>query len=159
MANAEINIQIDEKYEKIINLSLIERTVYLALNAAGVEYNVELGLVITDDRTVQTLNKQYRGVDRTTDVLSFALTEQTLGNRGRFVAPPDKIIHLGEVVISLPQAERQAEDEGHTVQSEVVLLITHGVLHLLGYDHDNIEKAKKMRTIEIEVMKEMAKDI
>ena len=110
-----------------------------------------MGLVIAGDETVHELNRSYRNVDRTTDVIAFALSEQDKKSK-LFITPPDNLIHLGEVIISFPQAKRQAEEQRHPLERELTLLVAHGVLHLLGYDHQLLEQAEKMRAKESKVL-------
>ena len=111
---------------------------------------MELSLVITNEERVQELNRIYRGKDEPTDVLSFALQDGE-----PFVAPPDGILHLGEVFISYPQAVTQAKEYNHSIELEVAILAIHGVLHLLGYDHETQEDEREMRTREEMVMREI----
>ncbi|GAI10330.1 unnamed protein product, partial [marine sediment metagenome] len=88
-----------------------------------------------------------------TDVLAFSmLPEQPGGDLASFVAPPDGIQHLGEVIISYPQAVIQAEERQHSVEREITILIIHGVLHLLGYEHDKPEMEHQMRAREAEIL-------
>ena len=90
-------------------------------------------------------------MDSTTDVIAFALSER--GAKAEpFVTPPDDVIHLGEVIISYPQAKRQAEEQRHHLERELALLVAHGVLHLLGYDHELPEQAEKMRSMEAKIL-------
>lgn len=117
-----------------------------ALLEGGAEGTVEIGVVIAGDATVRGLNRTYRAKDRTTDVLSFASKGEEDGDH--FVTPSRKTVWLGEVIISLPQAERQAVEQGHSLPRELAILITHGVLHLLGYDHEEPEGEKIMRALE-----------
>jgi probable rRNA maturation factor len=88
----------------------------------------ELSVLLTDDETIRQLNREYRGMDKPTDVLSFSQLE------GDEVAAPARI--LGDVVISVERAQQQAADYGHSVAREVGFLTAHGVLHLLGWDHE-----------------------
>lgn len=143
-----ISIHIDKTFHGLVNTALIKRVAQAALNHETSDSEVELSLVITGDRKVRQLNRDYRGIDAPTDVLSFALAAGQL-DRARigFVAPPDGILHLGEVVISFPQAEKQAREESHSVEYELSILEIHGVLHLLGYDHKG-RGAKRMKTKE-----------
>jgi len=92
-------------------------------------------LLLADDRQVRALNRRHRGIDRTTDVLSFAA--------GGELEPG--VPHLGEIVISLPQARRQAEGARWPLKSELALLLTHGFLHLLGYDHETDDGTMRRR--------------
>lgn len=102
-----------------------------ALNTLKAELGVadkQLTLVLTGDDEIHTLNRQHLGVDTPTDVLSFPLFE--LGDDG----VPD-VPHLGDVVVSLDTAQRQADAAGHPLEHEVATLAAHGLTHLLGYDH------------------------
>ena len=96
-------------------------------------------------------------IDKPTDVLSFALMERKYDDETPFITPPDGVLHLGEVVISYPQAAKQAEDNGLTLEKELSLLIVHGVLHLLGYEHDKPDREREMRALEEKVLSELEK--
>lgn len=89
--------------------------------------SVEMAVLVTDDAYMQDLNSQYRGKQATTDVLSFP---------NHMPPPPGELRHLGDVIISFPQAKRQAREIGHSVGAEMRFLCLHGTLHLLGYDHE-----------------------
>ena len=90
-------------------------------------------LTLTGDEHLREYNRRYRGLDEPTDVLAFAAQEPPKDQR--FQAPPGTEHWLGDIVISLPRARRQAREAGHPVDDEVRLLAVHGFLHLLGYDH------------------------
>jgi len=108
----------------------------------------EVGLTFTDDATIRQLNKEYRGIDAPTDVLSFALAEgceEPLDYGEEEELPPEL---LGDIVISLPRAREQAEEYGHPLTREVLYLTVHGLLHLLGYDHQSEEEKREMRAEE-----------
>lgn len=120
----------------------------------------QIGLVLTDDETVRQLNRDHRGVDRTTDVLSFSFdhwghwegdddaprTDE--GNLPDWPMPDDEPPPLGEIVVSVPQAARQAESQGVPLQRELALLIVHGTLHLLGHDHYEDGERQRMQALE-----------
>jgi len=94
----------------------------------------DITIVLTDDRQLHELNRDYLGVDAPTDVLSFPASESD---------PETGTTYLGDILISIPRATQQAQTAGHPVEAEVQLLVVHGVLHLLGYDHaDDEEKAQ-----------------
>lgn len=152
MLQLKLSIQIEKPFVGLASRKWLKKAAELALSYAGINKAVELGLVIASDETVHNLNRKYRGVDRTTDVLAFAFTEASVNKARPFAIPPDNIIHLGEVIISYEQAKRQAEEQKHFVEKELVLLVTHGVLHLLGYDHEQPEDAKKMKALEAKVL-------
>lgn len=141
MTPYEIEVQINPPWQPIIPDEWVRRGITRILQAEGVPEGAELTIVFTDDHTVQTLNKAYRGVDATTDVLAFADMEPPTGP---FVRPPDTPPYLGDVIISVPQAQRQAQEAGHSLEAELRLLITHGILHLLGYDHADEEEKRAM---------------
>jgi len=103
------------------------RTAESILAAARAE-TAELSVLLISDARMRALNRRYRKKDRTTDVLAFPLRE------GRFSRFRGKL--LGDVVISLPAAKRQATEYGHSLRDELERLLVHGVLHLLGYDHE-----------------------
>ena len=104
------------------------------------EFNCELSVLLTDDSLMRHLNYDYRQIDDTTDVLSFAMNEGTA-----LALPPSKRYKLlGDVVISIDKAIKQAKEQGHSIKREMALLITHGVLHLLGYDDVTEEGLKEM---------------
>jgi probable rRNA maturation factor len=96
----------------------------------------EASLVITDNEGIRGLNRDYLGKDVPTDVLSFPVQEKVGPDAsGQFVEAPEGEGYLGDVVVSYPRAVAQAEEQGHSVAEELALLIVHGMLHLLGYDH------------------------
>ena len=96
----------------------------------------ELSVVLTDDEIIQRRNRDYRQKDRPTDVLSFAMSE------GEFGAIDPNM--LGDVVISVPTAQRQANERHHELLDEITFLLAHGLLHLLGYDHETDEEQAVM---------------
>lgn len=116
------------------------------LSAAGYDGDAEVGLVFVDDEYIHELNRRYRGVDRPTDVLSFALME------GEPMAGEEEVTILGDVVISLQAVERQAEEYGNSFLREAAYLTIHGVLHLLGYSHIDEDKRRIMRRKEEEII-------
>jgi len=100
---------------------------------------------------VKQLNRDYRGVDEPTDVLAFYMLPQQ-GADSSFALPPDGVTRLGEVIISYPQAVAQAREQGHSPERELALLVIHGILHLLSYDHEEPEEESKMRERERELL-------
>jgi probable rRNA maturation factor len=97
----------------------------------------ELSVLLTRDARIHALNRLYRGKDRPTDVLAFAMREGELGGVGKEL--------LGDVIVSVDTARRQAVRERHDVLVEVTMLLAHGILHLLGWDHETAAKDRKMR--------------
>jgi len=151
MLKIQLSTRIEKPFVGLVSKQWLRRAVKLTLVHTGISSPVELGLVIAGDETVHELNRSYRSVDRTTDVIAFALSER--GTKAEpFVMPPDDVIHLGEVIISYPQAKRQAEEQRHPLEKEMALLVAHGVLHLLGYDHELPEQEQRMRSMESKVL-------
>ena len=102
--------------------------------------NSEVSVTLTNNAYIHTLNKEYRGIDRPTDVLSFALNES---DEPKMIDGPEINI-LGDLIISVERAEEQAEDYGHSFRREVAFLTVHGMLHLLGYDHMEDNEREEM---------------
>jgi probable rRNA maturation factor len=148
----EINVLFDAGLEDCLDAGWIQSIAEQALVAQGVGDDVEMGLVIASQQRVKELNKTYRGKDEPTDVLAFAAGEEAGAGLPPFVQPPDGILHLGEVVIGYPQAVKQAEEHMHSIAREVAILIIHGVLHLLGYDHNEPEPARQMAAREAAIL-------
>ncbi len=144
----DIAIKIDRPYAADVKRAWLKRVLEETLGMEKVA-DAEVSLIITSDERIHEINRKYRQVDAPTDVIAFALTEET---GGEFVSPPDGILHLGEVVISYPTAVRQASEHYHSVQQELVILIVHGILHLLGHDHILPGQARKMRNKERDIL-------
>jgi len=154
----EINVLIDEDLEGCPEVSWLQSVAEQVLVAQRADPQAELGLVIAGQEKIQQLNLKYLGRDEPTDVLAFSmLPEPATGEEAKadlphFVVPPDGVSHLGEVIVSYPQAVLQAEEHQHSVKKEIAILIIHGILHLLGYDHDRPELERQMRTREADIL-------
>ncbi len=105
---------------------------------------IEIECIITDDATIQRLNKKFRNMDEPTDVLSFAFKD-TCTNGARFPAVPGRPEVLGQIIISFSRAVTQAASHHHGVEQEMRLLMVHGMLHLLGYVHQIPADKRKMK--------------
>ncbi len=105
---------------------------------------MEISLYFTDNEEIHRLNKEYRSIDRPTDVLSFAMDEMVASDD--FMLPPDaEEPHLlGDIIISTERSDAQSEEYGHSKEREVLFLFSHGLLHLLGYDHQTPEEEAVM---------------
>jgi len=147
----EIEISVEEDFRGAVDGGWVKRIVRQILKAEGVALPYEVSLVFTNSETVRQLNRDYRGVDESTDVLAFSMLPQK-GAAFSFALPPDGINRLGEVIISYPQAVVQAKEQGHSHERELALLVIHGILHLLGYDHEESEEESKMRERERELL-------
>lgn len=129
----------------------MEQMLMQVLNKAaevyGLKPQTEVSVVLADDNYIHQLNRQYRNKDMPTDVLSFAMNDQCAGEQEPAIAdtPDDIEILLGDIVISLETMARQAEEFGHSLERELAYLTVHGMLHLLGYDHEVEEEKTEMR--------------
>ena len=118
----------------------------------------QMSLFITGDETVHNLNAKFRGLDEVTDVLSFSADHgghwegeadpPEEADEFDFIIPPGEPSPLGEVIVSYPQAKRQAEERGVRLEHELALLVVHGVLHLAGHDHMKLQETKLMQSLE-----------
>ncbi len=149
--------EIDEKFfQKITKVVLDEVSPSISSG-----YNkTEISLAIVGDGRIRKLNKMYRGKNRVTDVLAFenksvipylakAFPRLKKNKDIEFIDPPDNIKRLGEIILCYPQAKKQAKLLNHSLEKELIILLIHGMLHLLGYDHEiSAKKAKEMEDME-----------
>ncbi|MFP3975205.1 MAG: rRNA maturation RNase YbeY [Dehalococcoidia bacterium] len=148
--NCALDIQVNKPFRGQVREEWIRHVAETVLASEEIGYPVQLSMVITDDETVRQLNHTYRELDESTDVLAFAFQEEF--DEVPFPQSSDGISQLGEVIISCPQAAKQAEEQGHSLEKEIATLVIHGVLHLLGYDHEHPEEEREMRTREAEIL-------
>lgn len=164
MANTRpIAIKIAPAYRGKVAPELLRRAAEAALAQAGVAPAAELTIVVTGDRRIRALNRQYLGEDRPTDVLAFPsadLQAPPHAARGtRFVAAPEAATYLGDILLSYPRAREQAQAAGHPVEAELQLLVVHGVLHLLGYDHAEAEEKERMWALQDQALRTLGLSI
>jgi probable rRNA maturation factor len=152
----EINVLIDEEFEEYLDAGWLEGIGEQVLTLEKADPQAELSLVITSQERVRELNRNYLGRDAPTDVLAFAMLAAE--KEPSFVPPPDGICHLGEVIISYPQAVIQAGEQGHSTEKEIAVLVTHGVLHLLGYGDETPELKKEMQAREQVILSRLGID-
>ena len=134
----------------------IRKCILAALDEEGVDVPCEINVLLTDDASIRAINKAYRNIDKATDVLSFPMFELTPGELpGEEDADPGTgLVPLGDMVISLEHVAAQAKEYGHSNRRELAYLVTHSVLHLLGYDHlDEGPMKAQMREHEEAIMK------
>ena len=116
----------------------------------------EVSIILTNDKFIHELNRDYRGIDRPTDVLSFAFRESDEPSiKFDDDSNADDVDILGEIIISVERAKKQAEEYGHSLQREIVFLTVHGMLHLLGYDHIEEEDRLEMENEQNFVMDQL----
>ena len=117
-----------------------------ALKTLGIEDDVEVSCVLVDDERIHEINREYRHIDRSTDVISFAMED----NDQFYVEGMPRT--LGDIFISVDHAKKQAEEYGRSLRREMCFLFTHGILHLLGYDHMTDEQEKEMFGLQDEIL-------
>ncbi len=139
MVTIQVKRNIKLSVEKSILIQAAQQVLEFAKNAD----KSDLGIVIGNQTLLHRLNLKYRQVDIPTDVLSFPSGE---------VDPDTAVLYLGDVVISLPQAQSQAATEGHPLVEELQLLVVHGTLHLLGYDHAEAKEKKSMQVAQDKIL-------
>lgn len=151
ITNDRNKIELTDELEK-----LIENVIKTALMIHKIDCDVEISLLFTDADEIKQINKMYRNIDKSTDVLSFPQLEFTQeGIIDDEYLPKDgsyPYLSLGDVVINVEQVYIQAEQFGHSKERETGYLVAHSILHLLGYDHMEDEEKQKMRTKEEEIM-------
>jgi len=137
--------------------NLIKKVIELSFDLEGFHENAEVNILLTDDENIRVLNKQYRDIDAPTDVLSFPMLDAKEGKieigAGDYNLEKDSII-LGDIVISLETAAKQAQEYGHSFEREIAFLTTHGIFHLFGYDHMTEDEEKTMLGKQEEVLKQ-----
>ena len=145
MVIIDIRPEISPNIESVVRKSA-EKTL-----ASEKSENCEVSILLTDDSEIRELNSLYRKVDAPTDVLAFAMREGEDGDANSDI--------LGDVVISIPTTERQAKEYGHSLEAELSLLVAHGVLHLLGYDHAERDEADIMQEKQKEIVYSLGYEI
>lgn len=154
-----MNVLIDNRQTKVDASgleALIVRAIKATLEEEEVVDEVEVSVSFVDNEEIRKLNKYYRGVDSSTDVLSFPLAEfEEIGEEKEDEKEIGEIYPIGDIVISLEKAKEQAEEYGHSFEREVAYLTVHSMLHLLGYDHETEEERKLMREKEEKVMERL----
>jgi probable rRNA maturation factor len=154
-----LDLTVAPAYEDEVDQQLIEEIFRRALVANGFVGPVEVSVVVTDDAAVHELNRQYRGVDRPTDVLSFSQLESPAHLSGEeFPSPPETPRPLGDIVISGDRVRSQALEYGHSQRRELAYLAAHGLLHLLGFDHEAESDRQKMRDAEEAALRSVPRD-
>jgi len=137
-----INIDITPDFRRVFTPGILERAARATLIQQAAP-DVDLTLVLTGDAQIQALEQEFLGQDVPTDVLSFPSceTDPETGRR-----------YLGDIIISVPQAEAQANAVGHSLEAELALLVIHGILHLLGHDHAGAKEKDRMWRAQSEVL-------
>lgn len=145
----DILISYEYREDDMRELLDFERLARFVIESEGKPASTEVSITFVTDDEIHELNRTWRGIDRPTDVLSFECDNV---DDGFAPAGPDEIYELGDIVIAPDVAERQSADYGLTFSEEVSLLVTHGLLHLCGYDHLNDDEAQAMEARERELL-------
>ena len=137
-----INVIVNSDSRYPINKLAVQATVIEVFKQNGVSGNIQIGISIVGDRKMHEFNKKFRGINATTNILSFALEDPSSVSELQhvpkvgFVKAPDKVLRLGDILISYPQIVKDASAEGVSVEEELRFLVEHGTKHLLGIHHD-----------------------
>lgn len=142
-------IEINNTTKAKISNRLVRKVVLFFLQQMKLGPNAGVSIVFVGEAPIRKLNQKYRKQDRVTDILSFSNLEG-----GKLIVPQGEPPYLGEIIICYPQAKRQARELGHSVKEEIKILLVHGLLHLLGYEHEG-EDDGVMRKMEEEFDKEI----
>ncbi|PYZ98683.1 rRNA maturation RNase YbeY [Alteribacter lacisalsi] len=135
------------------HLDLVRNVLVTAYEVKELEPSAELSVTFTGNEEIRELNREYRGIDKATDVLSFALNdgEEEIHHHDGEDEIPDL---LGDIVISVDKAREQAEEYGHSFERELGFLAVHGFLHLIGYVHQTAEEEQEMFALQEEILKQ-----
>jgi len=149
-----VEVQVDAQFARQVDAADLRAAAVAALLSEG-QAEGEMSVVVTDNALVQELNARYRGVDGVTDVLAFP------SRRGEdpFVEGPEAANYLGDVIIACPRAAAQARDAGHSIADELRLLVVHGTLHLLGYDHATPDEERAMWARQEEILRGLSREL
>lgn len=141
-----ITFEVLETYQSKVDTQVLEKAIMGVFEQQSAPSETDMTFVISDDEQLRSLNYHYRDIDAPTDVLSFPAD---------FNDPENNRPYLGDVVVSLPRAEFQAEEGGHSLMAELQLLAVHGVLHLLGHDHLEDEEKAQMWAAQSEILHQL----
>ncbi|NJD01886.1 MAG: rRNA maturation RNase YbeY [Ruminiclostridium sp.] len=150
LENLQDKLRVDEELVKLLEKAVIE-----SIKLSDISIGCEVGITLVDDVRIKEINREFRNIDSATDVLSFPIAEMkegTILSAEGDIDREENLLLLGDIVISLERAEKQAEEYGHSFTREVAFLATHGVFHLLGYDHMSEEQEEKMLEKQEEVL-------
>ena len=144
-----VEISYNEVEKEANEESIIQSVVQTVLKLEKIKHSVDVYITLTNNEEIHKINKEYREVDRPTDVLSFPMYEREDIEKLREEKTNEIEEILGDIIISIPKVKEQAEEYGHSYERELAYLTTHGMVHLLGYDHlDEGEQKAQMRSRE-----------
>lgn len=143
-----VSVEISGRLPSGVTKELIERLVNASFSAGGGEGAARVSISVVDDKVMRELNRRHRGIDDTTDVLSFPYADSDFPDAE---GDPGRIL-LGEIVISSPRVRKQAREAGRTTRREFALMVVHGTLHLLGYDHCTEKEERVMFRLQQDIL-------
>ena len=141
--NRQKKVEVSDKIEEVIR-----KSIETAVDFLNVKENMEVSVILADNELIRKLNREYRGRDTETDVLSFPMMEE-------YFEDGKEIVMMGDIVLSMEKALEQCEEYGHGIEREISYLTVHSVLHLQGYDHMTEKEKEIMRSKEKEIMKKL----
>jgi rRNA maturation RNase YbeY len=147
----KVNFLVEPHYS--LDRKLVRAAAQKVATFVNLKSEAEITVSIIGDRKMKQLNHRFRGKDTTTNVLSFTATEA--GTAPGFKTPVDNVLYIGDVVVSYPVAMEEAIKENEIIDERVAFLVSHGLLHLFGYDHEKDLEAKEMEAIEDQIMLEI----
>lgn len=145
-----IEVEVNDTYAQDVDINLLQRAILNTLIQAGSAQEMDVTLLVEGNDILQQLNRQYLGRDYPTDVLSFEAND---------VDPETGRLHLGDIILSFPRAQEQRVSSGNSLADELQLLVVHGTLHLLGYDHDTPESKALMWEKQAAILKNLGCEI
>jgi probable rRNA maturation factor len=143
-----LTVEFSGAFPRSVSRPLLVRLARKAFDAGGGKGSAAVTMVAVGDAKMKSLNRRYRGKNKVTDILSF-------GNDDRFASPPLRLSApspLGDIIICLPQVSRQAKKIGRAFRDEMALMVVHGILHLLGYDHESLADERRMFGLQHEIL-------
>jgi probable rRNA maturation factor len=145
-----IHIDITEGISPEFDVGFLEQAAQEVIHHEHASEDADVTIMLTDDEQIRELNNQFLEVDEPTDVLSFSAD---------FVDPDNQHTYLGDVIISIPRAQAQAQAGGHPLIDELKLLVVHGMLHLLGYDHADDTEKDEMWSVQRDILEHLGSSI
>ncbi len=142
-----MDFEISNLTEEKVPLELMEKVIKKTEERLNIEDSI-VSITIVDNERIHEINREYRGIDRPTDVISFAFMDEDIN-------PENGLTNLGEIYISIEKARVQAKEYGHSFERELCFLLVHGLLHLLGYDHMEKEEEKVMFSLQDEILESL----
>ncbi len=151
--NLQDKIEVSEEM-----LDLMKRAVEISLKVEHFDISSEISILLVDNARIREINCEYRNIDKATDVLSFPIVDMhdgIMNSSSGDIDLDENILILGDIIISMEKTGEQAYEYGHSFERELIFLLTHGVFHLLGYDHDTVEREAKMMGRQNEVLENL----